>query len=138
VYGHAAKRDAETAKSLTLDEARRIARNIAKLPTLLGKGSQALIAMYLTQTQFDILRLWAQQTPQVQEAYLFGSYAQGEAHIASDVDIAIKASAGNWTALAAKWEQHLTNQLEVTVNIRTLANPKVREICDAFSVPLKR
>jgi len=32
VYGHADKRDAETAKSLTLDEARRIASNIAKLP----------------------------------------------------------------------------------------------------------
>ena len=38
VYGHADQRDAETAKGLTLDEARRIARNIAKLPTLFGKG----------------------------------------------------------------------------------------------------
>ena len=38
VYGHADRRDAETAKGLTLDEARRIARNIAKLPTLFGKG----------------------------------------------------------------------------------------------------
>jgi len=94
--------------------------------------------MYLTQTQFDILRSWAQQTPQVQEAYLFGSYARGDAHIRSDFDIAIKASAGNWTALAGKWEQHLTDQLGVTVNIRTLANPTVREYCDTFSVPLKR
>jgi hypothetical protein len=32
VYGHADKRDAAIAKSLTLDEARRIASNIAKLP----------------------------------------------------------------------------------------------------------
>jgi hypothetical protein len=38
VYGHAEKRDAETSKGLTLDEARRIASNIAKLPKLLGKG----------------------------------------------------------------------------------------------------
>jgi predicted nucleotidyltransferase len=94
--------------------------------------------MYLTETQFDILRAWAQQTPQVQEAYLFGSYAKGTAHIGSDVDIAIKASAGNWASLTATWEKQLTDQLGVTVNIRTLANPKVREYCMAFSLPLNR
>jgi hypothetical protein len=37
VYGYADKRDAETAKGLTLDEARGIAANIAKLPMLLAK-----------------------------------------------------------------------------------------------------
>jgi hypothetical protein len=37
VYGHADKRDAEIAKSMTLDEARRIASNIAKLSKLLGQ-----------------------------------------------------------------------------------------------------
>jgi hypothetical protein len=38
VYGLDDYRDARIAKSLTLDEARRIASNIAKLPSLLGKG----------------------------------------------------------------------------------------------------
>ena len=37
VYGHADKRDAGIANSLTRDEARRIASNIAKLPDFLGK-----------------------------------------------------------------------------------------------------
>jgi hypothetical protein len=37
VYGHADLRDAQVAKSLTLDEARRIASNIAKLPALMSR-----------------------------------------------------------------------------------------------------
>jgi len=39
VYGNADPRDAGIANALTLDEARRIASNIAKLPTLLSKES---------------------------------------------------------------------------------------------------
>jgi hypothetical protein len=38
VYGHADQRDAQIAKSLTLDEARRIAANIAKLPSFRAKA----------------------------------------------------------------------------------------------------
>ena len=34
VYGHADQRDAQVAEALTLDEARRIASNIAKLPKI--------------------------------------------------------------------------------------------------------
>lgn len=41
VYSQADPRDVGTAKGLTLDEARRIASNIAKLPGLLGKKDKA-------------------------------------------------------------------------------------------------
>jgi hypothetical protein len=39
VYGYANPRDAGVANALSLDEARRIASNIAKLADLLGKGT---------------------------------------------------------------------------------------------------
>jgi predicted nucleotidyltransferase len=93
--------------------------------------------MYLTETQFEVLRNWAQQTPQIQEAYLFGSYAKGEAHVGSDVDIAIRVSAVDWTFRTAKWEEYLTKAIGVKVNIRTLTLPNVRRYCHEFSVPLK-
>jgi len=37
IYSHADQRDAESSKGLTLDEARRIAANIAKLPAVLPR-----------------------------------------------------------------------------------------------------
>ena len=95
------------------------------------------LGMYLTEIQLDIIRSWAEQTPQVQEACLFGSYAKGEAHASSDVHIAIRAAAVDWTFRTAKWEQYLSKAIGVQVNIRTLALPNVRRYCAEFSVPLK-
>jgi hypothetical protein len=43
VYGHANPRNAEIAKALTLDEGRRIASNIAKLPPLLRTSLSAIL-----------------------------------------------------------------------------------------------
>jgi len=93
--------------------------------------------MHLTEAQWDILRTWARQTPQVHEAYLFGSYAKGDADSNSDVNVAIKASAVDWTFRTARWELHLTKMIGVKVNIRTLALPNVRRYCQEFNVPLK-
>jgi hypothetical protein len=47
VYGHADPREAALAKGLSLDEARRIASNIAKLPTLLTEASASTSEKHL-------------------------------------------------------------------------------------------
>ena len=93
--------------------------------------------MHLTEAQLDVLKAWAQRTPQVKEAYLFGNYAKGKADSDSDVDIAIKASAVDWTFRTAKWEEDLTKAIGVQVNIRTLELANVRRYCEESAVPLK-
>ena len=79
----------------------------------------------------------ARHTPQVKEAYLFGSYAKGKADSDSDVDIAIKASAVDWTFRTAKWEEDLTKAVGVQVNIRELGLPVYAGTARSSAVPLK-
>jgi len=42
VYGRESRADADTARVLTMDEARRVASNIAKLPTFLAANSDSI------------------------------------------------------------------------------------------------
>ena len=87
--------------------------------------------MYLTETQLDILRTWAEQTPQVQEAHLFGSYAKGEAR-ADSARLRCRLNLSNGEMGG------MPNQaMGVKVNIRTLALPNVRRYCQEFSMPIK-
>ena len=73
---------------------------------------------------------------------MFGSYAKGTAHEAtlweeeSDVDLAVGASRGNWTALAETWERDLSQKLGLVVNVRTLLNSSVQNACDECSILL--
>jgi len=55
VYGIDDLRDARIAQSLTRDEARRVASNIAKLPTLLSKGE--------VRSPYSAARICRGQTP---------------------------------------------------------------------------
>ena len=45
-YGRETRADADTAKVLTMDEARRIASNIAKLPALLGAAGNPSLMIF--------------------------------------------------------------------------------------------
>ena len=55
VYARETKAQADTAKVLTMDEARRIARNVATLPELLGATAK-LARLFLQCTQAQLCR----------------------------------------------------------------------------------
>ena len=88
--------------------------------------------MHLSDEQVSKIRDWARSTPKVRELRLFGSYAKGSAHEDSDIDLAVGANAGNWTALADTWERQLSEKLGLEVH-RTLLNPAISEACEECS-----
>jgi predicted nucleotidyltransferase len=102
--------------------------------------------MDLSGDQVEAIREWARLTPQVEEVRLFGSRAKGCARPDSDVDLAVTVGggpgatvAGNYVALASRWEEHLHQATGLTVRIKQYNSPesdRVRRWCDEFSVVL--
>ena len=86
--------------------------------------------MDLTDDQQQRISAWAQATPYVRAVHLFGSKAKGNARPDSDVDLAVSAAGGHYTALAAEWEKHLSDCTGLTVNIRDYdRNKAIRDAC---------
>ena len=52
--------------------------------------------MYLAEAQLAKIRAWAKASPYVDAVRLFGSYAKGNAHERSDIDLAVSANAGHY------------------------------------------
>jgi predicted nucleotidyltransferase len=101
----------------------------------------------LTDSQKHAIQKWAAATPQVTEVRLFGSRAKGCARPDSDVDLAITVgggskgatAAGNYVALANRWEEHLRQATGLTIRIKqynSQESDRVRRWCDEFSVIL--
>jgi predicted nucleotidyltransferase len=89
--------------------------------------------------EVEAIQRWAKQTPQVREVRLFGSRAKGCAKSNSDVDLAVTADAGNYVALANKWEEHLSKLVDLTVHVRDYArNEAIRQACEECSLLLFR
>ena len=83
------------------------------------------------------IRAWAEASPYVDAVRLFGSYAKGNAHERSDIDLAVSASAGHYLTLVDEWELNLTDILGSTVHIRDfLRNEAIQLACDECSLLL--
>jgi predicted nucleotidyltransferase len=78
---------------------------------------------------------WASRNPEIEEIWLYGSYARGEATEASDLDLAV-VPAGNmderllaYVGEASGWTKHLQALLQVKIHLelgdRTLSDTVV-------------
>ncbi|WP_339797425.1 nucleotidyltransferase domain-containing protein [uncultured Hyphomonas sp.] len=73
---------------------------------------------------------WADEWCQIIEVYLFGSWAKGDNHSKSDVDIGVilrqkgRDAEDVWYDHHTEWEEHLQSQLGVDVQLE-IANEEV-------------
>jgi len=80
--------------------------------------------MQLTEQQLEIICRFCQQRPVVR-AYVFGSYARGEADKASDVDLLLELDYERLDALdSLAWPVKLRRQLKVKVDIVSGIKPR--------------
>ena len=93
--------------------------------------------VYLAEAQLAKIRAWAESSPYVDAVRLFGSYAKGNAHERSDIDLAVSANAGHYLALVDESEHNLSDILGSTVHIRDfLRNEATQLACDECSLLL--
>jgi predicted nucleotidyltransferase len=69
--------------------------------------------VHLAEAQLAKIRPWAEASPYLDAVRLFGSYAKGNAHERSDIDLAVSANAGHYLALVDEWEHDLTRHTRV-------------------------
>ena len=93
--------------------------------------------MHLAEAQLAKICAWAEASPCVDAVRLFGSYAKGNTHERSDIDLAVSANAGHYLALVDEWEHDLNDRLGSTVHIRDfLRNEAIQLACDECSLLL--
>ena len=106
------------------------AKLVAKL------AGDSWVIMDLSPEQVLTIQDYARRSRKMGNVFLFGSRAKGCAEPDSDVDLAVDASAGNWTALADTWERDLSERLGLIVHVRTLMDDAIRLACEEWSIPI--
>ena len=76
--------------------------------------------MYLTEQELETIRAYFRTKPPVLKAWLFGSYARGEADAKSDVDLLVDLNVDGFTGSVLEffgWRDDLADLLEKKVDV---------------------
>lgn len=103
--------------------------------------------MDLTSDQYQAIIAWAQRTPQIRAAILFGSRAKGTSRPDSDVDVALELNAPTSQEVMAmfikygeSWQTELRRDTALLVNIDFLdqSAPNIASYVAAAGIELFR